>query len=253
MPSAVNVHLLPSLIAPEALADSTVVVIDVLRATTTIVHAMAAQAREIIPCLEVDEARRMAANRLNSDTVLGGERDGEPIDGFDLGNSPAEYSAYAVAGKTIVFTTTNGTKAMRQCHLASRVLIGAFVNLSAVCQAISTDMELDTRIDLLCAGTRGEITREDALLAGAIVNELAHDTRFDIQLNDQAAMVRDAWRVVTADGCRSSSLAKTLRDSRGGRNLSKIGQQADIAVAAEIDRFAIVPVLDTQQGTIRLP
>ena len=110
MPSAVNVHLLPSLIAPEALAGSTVVVIDVLRATTTIVHAMAAQAHEIIPCLEVDEARRMAG-RLKCDTVLGGERGGEPIDGFDLGNSPAEYSAHAVADKTIVFTTTNGTRA----------------------------------------------------------------------------------------------------------------------------------------------
>src|SRR5258706_13920045 len=137
MPSArqLDVYLLPALVEPAQLAGKTAVVIDVLRATTTIVHALAAGATQVIPCLEVDEARRIAAE-LGERAISGGERGGKQIPGFDLGNSPAEYSRERVAGKTVVFTTTNGTRAMLRCKAARRVLLGAFVNFSAVCREL---------------------------------------------------------------------------------------------------------------------
>ena len=132
----IDVYLLPALLSRRSLAGKIVVVIDVLRATTTIVHALAAGAKEVVPCLEVEEARRVAGE-LGSEAITGGERGGKQIPGFDLGNSPAEYSRERVAGKTVVFTTTNGTRAMLCCKQARRVLLGAFVNFSAVCRELA--------------------------------------------------------------------------------------------------------------------
>src|SRR3954447_24007137 len=123
----VFVHLLPALVEPETLRDQTVVVVDVLRATTTIVHALAAGARAVVPCLEVEEARQRAANLPAGSAVLGGERQGLRIEGFDLGNSPTEYTPERVAGKTVVFTTTNGTRAMLHARGARRVVLGSLV------------------------------------------------------------------------------------------------------------------------------
>lgn len=242
----INVHFLPALVTPEQLAGGVVVVIDVLRATTTIVHALAAGAREVIPCLEVDEAREIAS-AMNEPCVLGGERGGLQIDGFDLGNSPAEYTAEAVGNKIVVFTTTNGTRAMQQCRDASRVLIGALVNFSAVCNAISEE----DSIHLLCAGTRNEITREDVLLAGAIVDDLRDGGVVENDMNDQALLAADAWCVAAEMMTRDVPLQENLKSSRGGRNLLSIGQASDIDIAARIDTFDVVPELDLKAWRIR--
>jgi 2-phosphosulfolactate phosphatase len=199
--------LLPSLAAPEQLVGKTLVVIDVLRATTTIVHALAAGAREVIPCLEIDEALETAQAK-GALAVLGGERGGRKIAGFHLGNSPLEYTPDVVGGKSVVFTTTNGTRAMMRCRAAGRVLIGAFSNFSALCGELSDDEQ----IEIICAGTDGEVTREDTLLAGAIVDELSRSAGGEeIELNDQAE------------------------------------------IAAEIDKFEIVPQLDLAAWRITVP
>jgi 2-phosphosulfolactate phosphatase len=252
-PRQIDVFLLPSLAEPEQIAGRTCVVIDVLRATTTIVHAFAAGAKQVIPCLEVDEARRVASE-IGPAAVLGGERDGGKIAGFDLGNSPAEYTRQSVGGKTLVFTTTNGTRALTRCKTATRLLIGAFVNFSAVCGEIAGG----DQIVLLCGGTDGEVTREDALLAGAIVVELTasggreppENSRY--ALNDQAELAADAWRTAVRM-LTDRPLGMTLRDSRGGRNLIGMGHENDIELAAQIDRFDIVPELDLSSWRIRLP
>jgi 2-phosphosulfolactate phosphatase len=252
-PRQIDVFLLPTLAEPEQLAGRTCVVIDVLRATTTIVHALAAGATEVIPCLEVDEARRMAA-QIGPQAVLGGEREGGKIAGFDLGNSPAEYTRQSVGGKTLVFTTTNGTRALMRCKTATRVLLGAFVNFSAVCGEIAGA----DQIALLCGGTDGEVTREDALLAGAIVVELTASggrqppEAYRYAMNDQAELAADAWRTAVRF-LTDRPLGMTLRDSRGGRNLIGIGHEIDIDLAAQIDRFDIVPKLDLSAWRIRLP
>src|SRR5262249_8185995 len=144
----IDVYLLPALVEPHELTGKTVVVIDVLRATTTIIHALASGAREVLPFLEIGEAQQKATE-VGETAVLGGERGGKPIPGFDLGNSPAEYTPDKVRGKTVVFTTTNGTRAMLRCHAAQRVLVGAFVNFSAVCREVGGEQELA----FVCAGT----------------------------------------------------------------------------------------------------
>jgi 2-phosphosulfolactate phosphatase len=258
MPNAgqLDVYLLPDLVEPGALAGKTVVVIDVLRATTTIIHALAAGAREVVPCLEVDEARQVAA-RLGGEAVLGGERGGVAIAGFDLGNSPAEYTRERVGGKTVVLTTTNGTRAMQRCKLAGRLLLGAFANFSAVCRELAAS----DQVALVCAGTDGHVTREDTLLAGAIVDDLLRSRAIcgtagqassgTLQLNDQALLAADAWQT-SVRLMTDRPLGMMLRESRGGRNLIDTGQENDIDLAAQIDRFDIVPELDLKAWRVAI-
>src|SRR4051794_31619088 len=151
----VFVHLLPSLIPPGALKGSVAVVVDVLRATTVMVHALAAGAEAIVPCSEIAEARRIALEHPAGSTVLGGERQGLPIEGFDLGNSPDEYTPEVCGGKTVVMTTTNGTRAILASLEAERVLVAGFVNLRATVDALSVNVLKVHALPMhiICAGT----------------------------------------------------------------------------------------------------
>jgi 2-phosphosulfolactate phosphatase len=245
MTAALSVHFLPTLVTPEELVGGDVVMIDVLRASTTIVQAIATGAKCVIPCREVEEARGLCEALTGETVVLGGERGGLPIEGFHLGNSPGEYSAENVRGKTIAFTTTNGTLALMQCRSAARVFVGAFVNLSAVVERLTGERP----IHLLCAGTRGRITREDVLCAGAISERLLGTVAETEAINDQARIALSTWRAVVPHQllCPSSFaplLARALLDTQGGRNLTNIGLAHDIHDAAQIDRVRVVPELD---------
>ncbi|HEY4309469.1 MAG TPA: 2-phosphosulfolactate phosphatase [Pirellulales bacterium] len=260
----IQVHFLPQLTTPEALAGATVVVIDILRATTTITYALAAGVPRVIPCGEIDEAKRTAEKTADAvggvRPLLAGERGGLPIDGFDLGNSPREFTSERVMGKTLVFTTTNGTRAMLHCRQGARVLLGSFVSL----HAIVTQLRDSENVHLLCAGTEGEITREDVLAAGAITHELmkpddplAAGAWSRVTLNDQARIARDAWQAALppaelfAGGLSTEWLAKTLAESKGGRNLHRIGLSRDIPDCAALDRFPFVAELDLKAWEIR--
>ncbi|MBS0209262.1 MAG: 2-phosphosulfolactate phosphatase [Planctomycetes bacterium] len=241
-----NVHLLPELVEPERLRDRAVVVIDVLRATTTIAFALNAGAREVIPCLEVDDARRRAAQYPAGTVLLGGERLGVRIEGFDLGNSPTEYTAERVINKTVVFTTTNGTRAMERCRLARRVLLGALVTRRAVAKALAGE----TDVDIVCAGTRGEVGLDDALTAGAIAEELLMQWITHVPaLNDQTRIAMDAWGRAERRG-----VLPALEESYGGRNLIEEGFKDDIFIASDVDLFdrSQVPTLDVPAWSIRL-
>jgi 2-phosphosulfolactate phosphatase len=254
--ATINVHLLPRLVERDELAGSVCVVIDVLRATTTMSHALANGAREVIPCLEVDDAVRTAAALPREEYLLGGERGGVKIEGFDLGNSPCEYPPSTVAGKTVIFTTTNGTRALLHCDRAAEVLLAAFVNLSAVCRKLTPAASSQQgKIDVICAGTGGSITREDVLLAGAIADRLSTLG----ELNDSATLAADSWRgALTAAGLSAGApeqidaarLAAILKQSRGGRNLTRLKLEADILDAARIDCLNVVPRFDRQSGRI---
>src|SRR2546423_12050253 len=124
----VRVHLLPDLVPPGSLREGVAVVIDVLRATTTMIYALAAGCVCVRPCAEVEEARELAGQMRAGRVVLGGERGGVPLPGFDLGNSPREYTSKLCRGRTVVLTTTNGTRALLRAAEADRTLVGAFVN-----------------------------------------------------------------------------------------------------------------------------
>jgi 2-phosphosulfolactate phosphatase len=257
MSHELNVYALPKLVEPEELSGATVVVIDVLRASTTIVHALEAGAIEVIPCQEVEEARAVAARLPHDRVVLGGERDGLPIDGFDLGNSPQDYIPQRVGGKILVFTTTNGTRAILRARRADRVLIGAFVNASAIAEQLFRQGE----IDLLCAGTRGQISRDDLLLAGLLVDGVLRQRDPVYRPDAQAMEAREMWlqalshrprEACGAEPVEPKRLAGQLRDSAGGRHLIAIGLEDDILAAARIDRFRSVPQMDPEATSIRL-
>src|SRR5260370_38837991 len=130
----VHVHLLPILVPPCALAGGVAVVVDVLRASTTIIHALAAGCSAVRPCAEVEEARELAGTMRAGRVVLAGERGGVPLPGFDLGNSPREFTPRICRNATLVLTTTNGTRALLRAAEAERVLVAGFVNYSAVCE-----------------------------------------------------------------------------------------------------------------------
>ncbi len=241
MPELV-IHPLPETVAPADLAGGVVVVIDVLRATTVIVHALAQGARAVVAAASIEEARRAASRWPAQDRLLGGERHGVTIAGFDLDNSPFSYSPEVVAGKTIVFTTTNGTRAIRWAEQAAEIRIAAFANLSAVVESLRGE----TRpVHLLCAGTDNRITGEDLLVAGGIAEGLSQF--FTIQRESQ--IFAEFWR---QHGVEPRERLQTMRESAGGRNLVELGFDRDIERASLVDLFSVVPVLDRESGELRI-
>lgn len=238
-----NVHLLPDLADPHDLAGHTSIVVDVLRASTTITTALDSGAEKVIPCLAVEEARELASKR--SGALLGGERQGKKLPGFDFGNSPAEYTTKSVSNQTIIFTTTNGTKALSRCIGSSRVLIGSIVNRSAVCKTANRE----ERIDILCAGTNGVISMDDCLAAGAIV----HGCSANRVLNDSALMCRQLWLSSVEAGQLGETKAAirgVLAQSIGGKNLIALKMDSDLDLAADLDRFDRVPELNRSSWEI---
>lgn len=236
-----TIHPLPEAVPRELLRGGVVVVIDLLRATTVIVHALGQGARAVVPTASVDEAHAAAVRWPYHERLLGGERQGVRIDGFDLDNSPFSYGADVVASRTIIFTTTNGTRAMRWADQAAEILIASFNNLTAVANLL----QAETRpVHLLCAGTDHQISAEDLLVAGAITDRCRD--QFSVSMETQIFV--DFWRQY---GLVDDVRYQTLRTSSGGRNLIELGYDGDIARACELDRFAIVPRLDPTTGEIR--
>jgi 2-phosphosulfolactate phosphatase len=253
MTPTLSVYALPKYAEPEEMAGGTAVVIDVLRATTTVVYALAAGARDIIPCLEVADAVAQARRLPAYEKLLGGERQGKPIDGFDLGNSPEEYTAERVGGKTVVLTTTNGTRAMLHARHADETLIAAFVNASAVVRWLLSRQQ----IHIICAGTDGQISEDDMLLAGLLVVWFQRQRDDVYPQNDQAVMAREAWlsavsfrHALGMEPLSAERLGSVLLETICGRKLALLGLEEDILAAAQLNRFDIVPRLDARTGRI---
>lgn len=211
--------------------------IDVLRATSVMTTALANGAKQFVTCQSVDEARQLA-QQMGGDALLCGERHCKPIDGFNLGNSPAEYSREVVKDRTLVLTTTNGTHAIAAAQNAQAMFAASFLNLSAV---VSKIRSADS-VHLVCAGTNGEITAEDVLLAGAIADRLFK--QIDVEsVGDDTILARQLWLAWMGEESAGPNerLAQRLTQTQGGRNLIEVGYQADLARCAAIDLFDIVP------------
>lgn len=215
---------------PQALAASVVVVIDVIRATTTMTEALANGARAIYPTASTEDAVRLAQSFGREDTVLCGERKGVKIEGFDLGNSPREFTAEAVRGKRLVMSTTNGTRALVAGAEGERLLVCALTNLGAVARTLA-DCE---RVAILCAGRDDEFSIEDALCAGALISRIGDAADGPPRLNDAS---RAALVLATSLQPNRAVLA----DSAAGGVLSEIGLIDDLEVCADVDRHGIVP------------
>ena len=219
-------------IKKEQLEDTMVVVFDVLRATSTIVTAIANGCMEIVPAVAAEEALAYARN--HEKLILGGERESLLIPGFHLGNSPLEYTSGRVKGKTVVLTTTNGTQAIRRAAQGSaKVIIGALLNAKAVARkAAGTGKD----IILICAGTRGYFSLEDTVAAGMVCLELAEGKENLLFGSDLAVT---ACRL--AEFYRKDPL-RALSDSLHGQKLAAKGFSEDLAFCARLNYIDIAPV-----------
>jgi 2-phosphosulfolactate phosphatase len=225
-----------------------VAVIDVLRATSTIVEALTNGARAIFPVATADDAARIAQNIGRDSVLLCGERKGLPIEGFDLGNAPPEFTREQVEDMTLVMTTTNGTRAF--LAVAERlggqgtdgpasVLAASFLNLGAVTALLA---ESDAGAAIVCAGREGRFALEDAICAGAMVRGLA-SADVALELNDGAAAARSL-----ASGKRQ--VQQVLEGTAAGSRLVEIGRGEDLEFCARVDRTAVVPRLRDRKLTL---
>jgi len=206
------------------LEDQVVVVIDVLRATTTIAAALQAGVRDIRIYPDVESVRK--AKRQMPGALACGEQNCLKPEDFDLGNSPGNLGPQH-RDKTLLMSTTNGTKAILWARNAERILTGAIVNARAVAQIIRGSQN---RVILLCAGTNGEVAREDLIGAGAILSYLD-----DVELRGETLMVREAFL-----DARDQGLESVLRSTAGGQNIIKAILEKDIDFAARIDVLTAV-------------
>lgn len=231
---------------PVRFEDTLCVVIDVLRATTTIVTALAHNASEVRPCVTAAEARRRAKSGENVSFLLGGERRGLRIPGFHLGNSPLEYiDSSKMSGKVIYFSTTNGTPALHQAFRGSArpVYLAALVNLSAVSAAVAGAAANETlkRVLLVCAGCHGQTSLEDFYCAGLMAQRLPSEfAEFGIlpKLSDTAVSAAEYSRM------NHEKPLSVLTASEHGRHLKDIGFAADLEFASQMDKYDIAPYFD---------
>ncbi|HWP71629.1 MAG TPA: 2-phosphosulfolactate phosphatase [Gemmatimonadaceae bacterium] len=237
----IDVHFNGSSTGGQAeLHDRVVLVIDVLRASTSIAAALNNGARAVIPFQGVDEAMTRARSLERSDVLLAGERKMVPIRGFDLGNSPGEFTPAVVQGKTIVMTTTNGTAALAGAQGAHEVLVGSFANYSVVVAWLRAAARADKSITLVCAGTDGRFALEDAICAGRFVRGIAR-RGIEAELGDAATIAAMIDRRMGVD------LPAVLRNSEHGRALIEAGHGDDVAYCATLDTNPVVPIYRDRQ------
>ena len=237
----IDVLMVPGEVQAAELTGRTAVVIDVLRASTTIVEAMAAGVRAIFPVGSVEEASRLANTLGRAEVLLSGERRCLPIEGFDLGNSPAEFTAERVGGKTVVMTTTNGTAALLAAQAAERVLIGAFTNLAAVAAEL---LQSGAEPVLVCAGREGRFGLEDAVCAGRLIALLRKGApRVKWVLNDGA-------RAALALAHAEPNLRAMFGHTAAGAQIEEAGLAPDLDFCAQLDTRDAVPVLHDRQITL---
>lgn len=228
----ITVYPTAAAILTEELTGKAAVVIDVLRATSTIVTALGNGAAALVPVLSPEEGFAAVAADPEAGHVLGGERHSVRIAGFQLGNSPLEYTPDTVAEKVVIFTTTNGTRAIRRAEAAAPVYIVSFLNVSAVAEALR---ELGRDVAICCAGTHDHFSLEDTACAGALVDALAGPEAV-ADLDDLARVAREVFLQYR------DRLAELLHLSRHGQNLLSLGLKEDLLYCSRLNSLPLVPI-----------
>ncbi|HLQ24194.1 MAG TPA: 2-phosphosulfolactate phosphatase [Gemmatimonadales bacterium] len=221
--------------APE-LVGRGVIVLDVLRTTTTVITAVANGAKAVVPAATSEEAVRLTANLEKDGLLLAGERKSLKIEGFALGNSPREMTPAAVSGKTIFLATTNGTPALVAAQGGDPVLVGGVVNFKALvarARAVFAERGEEADLVIVCAGREGDFALEDAYTAGRLVRALKRGTR-KLRLNDAAAAAVDLTT-------HYRDWADALSHSEAARQLAQVDLGDDVAFSSKPDRFSVVP------------
>ncbi|HET9065063.1 MAG TPA: 2-phosphosulfolactate phosphatase [Gemmatimonadales bacterium] len=225
----IDVAFAPNDVAAADVAGRAVIVIDVLRATTTICTALAHGAKAVIPVADTEAALRLQHALERNDVILAGERYLDPIPGFQAGNSPREMTRDRVAGKTLVLKTTNGTGALLATHGAREVIVAAAVNLSAAGTRARALLEEHGRLLILCAGRETGFGLDDAYIAGRLVRAALGGRRTRKGLNDSAIAAVD---LVRSYGDR---VGRVLALSRAGQELRSRGLGEDVVFAGQVD------------------
>jgi 2-phosphosulfolactate phosphatase len=219
-----------------------VVIVDVLRASTSVATALGNGAKTVIPLIGADEVITRSKEFSRSAVTLAGEQNMLPIAGFDLGNSPQDFTAEAVAGKTILITTTNGTRALLGVQGARDIVIASYVNFTAVLAMMKVAASSNTDIAIICAGEEGSFTLEDAACAGRYVRAIPKRAE-SIVLNDAASAS------VLIERKYGDNIAKVFKESTHGKELEAAGFGDDLTAAAEVDSYSVVPVYQDRQIT----
>ena len=228
-----SVCLSPALIPLYKVEDYIVIIIDIFRATSSICYGIDNGATAIIPVSTVEDCE--AYREKGYDYLLAAERDGKVVDGFEFGNSPFSYAKEYVAHHTIVLTTTNGTHALHLSRKAKQIVIGSFLNLSALCNWLKNQ---DENVLLVCAGWKNNFNLEDTLFAGAVVEQLKE---FNFSLDDAAIAAYDLYQVGKKD------INGYLKKSSHSERLKKLGIEKDIEFCLQIDLTTAIPILDGER------
>ncbi|MDI6784067.1 MAG: 2-phosphosulfolactate phosphatase, partial [bacterium] len=219
----IDVALVPNIVNHQLIPGSVALVIDVLRASSTILTALSNGAKQVIPVNEPEEAKEMAKRFPEGEALLCGEREGVQIPGFDLGNSPLEFTLETVAGKTLIMSTTNGTKACHSAQNAGSVYIGCFLNLTAVCDAVKKANE---NILIITSGKEGRFSLEDTVCAGALVEKLNAEKGYAI--TDSARVAQILYTIYR------SNIRQMLGTCEHGVYLASLGYSQDLDYCAQV-------------------
>ena len=223
----IDVCLSPELMHLYNVRDRTVVVVDILRATSCMVTAFAHGVESITPVEDLDTCRRMKRKGF----IISGERDGKKVEGFDMGNSPFEYSTQEIRGKKIAFTTTNGTLAIEKSKGARKVVIGSFLNLSAVVKYLLFG---ENNVLIVCAGWKGKVNLEDTLFAGAVIEKLKKHIEQDC---DAPLVAQYLYKAACND------MAGFLSNSSHVKRLERLDGDKDIEFCLSQDKYQVLPKL----------
>jgi len=236
----IDLFVIPLEITEEKLKDRTVVVIDVLRASTSICQALASGAKEVIPMDSPAEAIELADNLSSDKVLLCGEREGQIIEGFDLGNSPLEYTRERVKGRTLIFSSTSGSRTIVRSRLASDTLVGGFVNIQSVIDYFPDSLD---DLVIICAGKWQYYSMEDCVCGGMLIDKLIERYK-DAELNDGANTSKILYQY------HKDSIPEMIRESAHGRYLASIGMEQDLPVCAALNSIPVLPRLI--DGKVRL-
>jgi 2-phosphosulfolactate phosphatase len=238
----IDVFLVPGQFTSAYGSGRVVVVIDVLRASTSVAAALANGARNVVPLESAEDVIKRAKSFDRSEVLLAGERKMHVIPGFDIGNSPADFGPQAVDGKTVLLTTTNGTQAVLAVQGARDVVIASYVNFTAVLTLLRTAVRGDTDIAILCAGRDRQFALEDAACAGRFVRLLSRGSAA-VELNDGASAA------VLIEKRYSGRLDRVFADAEHGRALVEAGYAQDLVECARLDAYPVIPIYQDRQIT----
>ena len=229
----INVLFSPSVVDDLYFSEKIVVVIDVLRASSTIIAALENGAKEIVPVNTIEFAMKASGSMFGGQTLLGGERNTKKIDGFNLGNSPLEYTAESIYGKSIILFTTNGSKAIVKTKYSKMTIICSFSNVQPVAEYLAQNPS--NSVEIVCSGRNNFFSIEDTVCAGKLIQEIQKRTP-NCEISD------GGLAALSLTKSYGKNLKKMMRESEHGKILLENGFEDDIAYCSRFNTSVIIPI-----------